>query len=304
MASTSYLARVIFAEYSDSQEDFSGEYRLLVRAKTIPSPASAPNTVESTTFEDDTQTFEMGIKTADSKEITGNLEKEYLQGINGLEGKKLNIIHLYGTQGTGEVVKYAYVGQAIATPNDVGGVDEILEMTATIIPNTAAAEITDLYDVVDNGDGTFTVTKDDGGLTNPTTEAVPGSSTLFNTSVSDMQENIVIGDDAITGTLKYLDTGDLAAYWVPGNFLALQFYDIDPNATSVKVGLRPTYGGPGGTTPIDNDSGLVEITTDPDKNGAFMINDNTIQKFKIVTSDGTHTKTKVYDLSGLVCNNS
>lgn len=304
MASTSYLARVIYKEFDSSQDDFSGTYNLLVRAKSIPSPASAPNTVESTTFEDDTQTFEMGIKTADSKEITGNLEKDYLQGINNLDGKKLNVIHLYGTDGIGKVAKYAYIGQAIATPNDVGGVDEILEMTATIIPNTAAAEITDLYEVVDNGDGTFEVTKDDGGLTNPTTEAVPGSSTLFNTSVSDLQENIVIGDSAITGTLKYLDTGDIASYWGAGNFLALQFDDIDPNATSVKVGLRPTYGGPGGTTPIDNDSGLVEITTDPDKNGVFKITDNSTQKFKIVTSDGTHTKTKVYDLSGLVCNNS
>ena len=159
MASTSYLARVIFKNHSDEEEDFAGNYNLLVRAKSIPSPASAPNTVESTTLEDDTQTFEMGIKTADSKEITGNLEKEYLQNINELAGKKIDIIHLYGTQGIGEVAKYAYVGQAVATPNDVGGVDEILEMTATIIPNTAAVECTDLYDVVDNNDGTFTVTK-------------------------------------------------------------------------------------------------------------------------------------------------
>ena len=101
----------------------------------------------------------MGIKTADSKEITGNLEKTYLQGINGLANQKIDIIHLYGTDGVGSVAKYAYVGQAVATPNDVGGVDEILEMTCTIIPNTAAAEVTDAYTVVDNHNGTFTVTK-------------------------------------------------------------------------------------------------------------------------------------------------
>ena len=156
MASTSYLARCIFKEHT-VDGDFSGTYNLLVRAKSIPSPASAPNTVESTTLEDDTQTFEMGIKTSDSKEITGNLEKEYLQNINGLGGKKLDIIHLYGTDGTGAVAKYAYVGQAVATPSDVGGVDEILEMAVTIIPNTAAVEVTDTLTVVDNGDGTFTV---------------------------------------------------------------------------------------------------------------------------------------------------
>lgn len=157
MASTSYLARVIYKEHSE--EGFAGTYKLLVRAKSIPSPASAPNTVESTTLEDDTQTFEMGIKTSDAKEITGNLEKEYLDGIDKLGGKKLDIIHLYGTDGIGGVAKYAYVGQAIATPNDVGGTDEILEMSVTVIPNTAAKKVTDELTVVDNKDGTFTVSK-------------------------------------------------------------------------------------------------------------------------------------------------
>jgi len=293
MASTSYLARVIYAPYDPNQDDFSGTYNLLVRAKSIPSPASAPNTVESTTFEDDTQTFEMGIKTADSKEITGNLEKDYLQGLNALAGQKVNIMHLYGTDGTGQVSRYVYVGQVIATPNDVGGVDEILEMTATIIPNTAAAEVTDLYDVVDNGDGTFEVTKDDGGLTNPTVGAVSSSATLFNTSVSDIQDSVVVGDTAITGTLKYLSSGDIADYWGAGNFIALDFSNFDANATSVKVGLDPSQG-----------SGLVEILTDPDHNGVFKITNKDVQKFKIVTSDGTHTKTKTYDLSGLTVLNS
>lgn len=161
MASTSYLARVIYKEHSDSGDttDFSGTYKLMVKAKSMPSPVSAPNTVESTTLEDDTQTYEMGIKTSDSKEVTGNLEKEYLDAIDGLSGKKIDIIQLYGTQGIGEVAKYAYVGQAVATPTDVGGTDEILEMSVTIIPNTAAKKVTDDFTVVDNKDGTFTVTK-------------------------------------------------------------------------------------------------------------------------------------------------
>lgn len=163
MASTSYLARAIFKEHTDGDGavDFSGNYKLLVKAKSMPSPVSAPNTVESTTLEDDAQTFEMGIKTSDSKEITGNLEKEYLDAIDELNGKKLDIMQLYGTKGIGEIAKYAYVGQAIATPTDVGGSDEILEMAVTVIPNTAAKKVTDEYTVVDNKDGTFTVTKAD-----------------------------------------------------------------------------------------------------------------------------------------------
>lgn len=161
MASTSYLTRAIFKEHTDTGDttDFAGTYKLLVKSKSMPAPVSAPNTVESTTMEDDAQTYEMGIKTSDSKEVTGNLEKDYLDAVEGLAGKKIDIMQLYGTDGTGSVAKYAYVGQAMATPTDVGGYDEILEMAVTIIPNTAAKKVTDDYTVVDNKDGTFTVTK-------------------------------------------------------------------------------------------------------------------------------------------------
>lgn len=162
MASTSYLVRAIYKEHVETEDgavDFSGDYKLLVKAKSMPAPVSAPNTVESTTLEDDAQTFEMGIKTSDSKEITGNLEKQYLDGIDELNGKRIDIMQLYGTQGIGEVAKYAYVAQAIATPTDVGGSDEILEMAVTVIPNTAAKKVTDDFIVTDNKDGTFTVAK-------------------------------------------------------------------------------------------------------------------------------------------------
>lgn len=161
MAITSHLTRVIFKEHTDSEgvTDFAGTYKLLVRAKSIPAPVSAPNTVESTTMEDDTQTFEMGIKTSGAKEISGNLEKDYLDAIDELQGKKIDILQLYGTQGIGEVAKYAYVAQAIATPQDVGGNDEIVNMAVTVIPNTSAKKVTDEYVVVDNKDGTFTVSK-------------------------------------------------------------------------------------------------------------------------------------------------
>lgn len=160
MASTSYLARVIYKEHT-TDEGWDGTYNLLVKAKSIPAPVSSPNTVESTTFEDDSQTYEMGIKASDSKEIEGNLEKEYLDKIEKLAGKKLDIIHLYGTDGIGGVAKYAYVGQAVATPTDVGGVDEILGMAVTVIPNTSAKKVTDELTVVDNKDGTFAVSKNE-----------------------------------------------------------------------------------------------------------------------------------------------
>lgn len=112
---------------------------------------------------------------------------------------------------------------------------------------------------------------------------------MFGTLVSDMQSGVSVANNAVTGTLKYLDEGSLPTTWGAGNFLALKFNADDWSAyTSVKVGLEPSMS-----------SGLVEILTDPDKNGAFKITNKNTQKFKVVATDGTKTSVQYYDLSGL-----
>lgn len=130
-------------------------------------------------------------------------------------------------------------------------------------------------------------------VVSPFMSPVPDGVTLFGTLVSDMQNGVVVSDSAITGTLKFLDSGDIASHWGDGNFLCVQFENIDTRATSVRVGLDPS-----------ESSGLVEIIDDPDKNGVFKITNKDTQKFVVVTSDGTHTVTKTYDLSGLTVQNS
>lgn len=106
-----------------------------------------------------------------------------------------------------------------------------------------------------------------------------------------MQTSVSVADGAITGTLKYMDDDNaITQVWGAGNFLVLKFSDVDPNATSVKVGLDPSEG-----------SGLVELLGDPDMNGVFKITDKDTQVFKVVTTDGTKTTTQTFDLSGLIC---
>ena len=105
-----------------------------------------------------------------------------------------------------------------------------------------------------------------------------------------MQSGVSVSGNAITGTLKYLDEGALVDAWGACNFIALKFSNLDPNATSVKVGLDPSYG-----------SGLVEILGDPDLNGAFKVTDASAQTFKVVTTTPSGTKTDTYILSGLTC---
>lgn len=92
--------------------------------------------------------------------------------------------------------------------------------------------------------------------------------------------------------MKWLDSGDIVDTWGEGNFLVLKLSNIDANATSVMVGMEPSYG-----------SGLVEIINDPDKNGVFKVTDKDAQLFKVVTSDGTKSTTKTYKLSGLTLQN-
>lgn len=108
-----------------------------------------------------------------------------------------------------------------------------------------------------------------------------------------MQSDVFVSGKSIKGTLKYLpngitETGTLSG---AGNFLALKFNaDNWAGFTSVKVGLDPSI-----------ETGLVELINDPDKNGVFKISSNT-QKFKVVATNGTATRTDTYDLSELTLN--
>ena len=108
--------------------------------------------------------------------------------------------------------------------------------------------------------------------------------------VSDIQEDITISGNRISGSLKYL-SGDNAIVneWGEGHFIVLNLADNTyTGLTSVKVGMQPSMG-----------SGLVELIADPDKNGVFKVTDDVAQKFMVVSTDGTHTLTQAFDLSGL-----
>ena len=119
---------------------------------------------------------------------------------------------------------------------------------------------------------------------------------MYETAVSDIQSGVSVSGDKrnpltgkVTGTLKYLSTGPIAEYWGAGNFLALKFSDVDPEATSVKVGLEPSEG-----------SGLVELLGDPDMNCVGKITDKNTQKFKIqITDNSGRITNQIFDLSGL-----
>ena len=142
--------------------------------------------------------------------------------------------------------------------------------------------------VIFNPNSLFIATVADNFLNTPSVSPEDGAATVFGHTVSDLQTGVTVTGDKITGTLKYVNSGTLASDWGPGNFLVLKWSDIDPSATSLKVGLEPSMG-----------AGMQEGIEDLDRNGVFKVTSKNTQKFKIVVSNAEHETVRTFDLSGL-----
>ena len=144
-----------------------------------------------------------------------------------------------------------------------------------------------LLDISGLMQGYYTVNTTGNPLKNVTVAPESGSTEVFGTLVSHMQSNVTVANGKIKGTLHYVNDGSQAAYWGAGNFLVLKLSDIDPTATSVRIGLQPSAG-----------SGMMEILGDPDMNAQLKITDKK-QKVKVISSNGFRTNVQTFDLSGL-----
>ena len=67
---------------------WAGTYKLLMRAKSIPSPFGSPIMVNTSTLEDLVETQEIGRRAAGSMEVPGAFEKKYKDEMAKNEGKK------------------------------------------------------------------------------------------------------------------------------------------------------------------------------------------------------------------------
>ena len=126
----------------------------------------------------------------------------------------------------------------------------------------------------------------------PTVSAESSGTVIWGHTISDLQTSVAINNGAITGTLKYVDSGALKEAWGAGNFIALKFTlpdGVEPE--DVRVGLDPSMG-----------SGLVAL--DDDKNGIFKVTDKDSQVFVVEIFNGDYWSRTTYDLSGLTCNKS
>ena len=114
-----------------------------------------------------------------------------------------------------------------------------------------------------------------------------GDTTLFGKKVSDLQSNIVIGENAISGSLKHV-TGytefSSKTSEQEGHYLALKF-DVTPADAVTTVELVGGTKGP--------------VTLDADKNIVLLIKSNTTQSIKVVSTKDGASVTKTYTLTGL-----
>lgn len=108
---------------------------------------------------------------------------------------------------------------------------------------------------------------------------------LFGKDASDLQENIVIGNNYIAGTLKYISDYSSAGYTgdeKSGNFLVLKCEATDGATITVEV-----VGGVHGPSTLDED-GLVICR---------IANNN--QSIKVVATKNGQSNTRIFNLLGL-----
>ena len=119
------------------------------------------------------------------------------------------------------------------------------------------------------------------------TSAESADATLLGKKVSDLQSNVVVGEDSISGSLKHVTgyTGfSSKTSEQEGHYLALKF-DVTPADAVTTVELVGGTKGP--------------VTLDADKNIVLLIKSNTTQSIKVVSTKDGSSVTKIYTLTGL-----
>ena len=114
-----------------------------------------------------------------------------------------------------------------------------------------------------------------------------GGANLFGKTVNELQSDVVVSDDEVTGTLKYVDgyvdfSSNVSEQ--SGNYLALKI-EAEPAEAETVVELVGGTKGP--------------VTLDDDMNIVLLIKNKDTQSIKVTTTHNEESVTKTYGLSGL-----
>ena len=114
-----------------------------------------------------------------------------------------------------------------------------------------------------------------------------GEAVLFGKTVNELQSDVVVSDDEVTGTLKYVNgyvdfSSNVSEQ--SGNYLALKI-EAEPAEAETVVELVGGTKGP--------------VTLDDDMNIVLLIKNKDTQSIKVTTTHNEESVTKTYGLSGL-----
>ena len=114
-----------------------------------------------------------------------------------------------------------------------------------------------------------------------------GEAVLFGKTVNELQSDVVVSDDEVTGTLKYVDgyvdfSSNVSEQ--SGNYLALKI-EAEPAEAETVVELVGGTKGP--------------VTLDDDMNIVLLIKNKDTQSIKVTATHNGESITKIYGLSGL-----
>ena len=114
-----------------------------------------------------------------------------------------------------------------------------------------------------------------------------GEAFLFGKTVNELQSDVVVSDDEVTGTLKYVNgyvnfSSNVSEQ--SGNYLALKI-EAEPAEAETVVELVGGTKGP--------------VTLDDDMNIVLLIKNKDTQSIKVTTTHNEESVTKTYGLSGL-----
>lgn len=114
-----------------------------------------------------------------------------------------------------------------------------------------------------------------------------GEAVLFGKTVNELQSDVVVSDNEVTGTLKYVDgyvdfSSNVSEQ--SGNYLALKI-EAEPAEAETVVELVGGTKGP--------------VTLDDDMNIVLLIKNKDTQSIKVTTTHNEESVTKTYGLSGL-----
>lgn len=127
MAISSYNAKLMHYKGSTWQQ--------LIPVKTTPQLGGAPEMLETTTLDDNMQTFINGIQASEAMTFLANYDSEKYDELKLLENKTEKYAVWFGNDGQGSAGKFSFQGQLSVFVNDTS-VNGVVEMTITIVPST------------------------------------------------------------------------------------------------------------------------------------------------------------------------